>query len=64
MRKLLWLLPVFFLLPMLASIASWWNWFFFGVALINPYTELHSLTTLAGMMLATFAAFIAAEANT
>lgn len=62
MRKLLWLIPVFFLLPMLASIASWWNWFFFGVALINPYTELHALTTLAGMMFATFAACIVSDA--
>lgn len=62
MRKLLWLIPVFFLLPMLASIASWWNWFFFGVALINPYTKLHALTTLAGMMLATFAALIVSDA--
>lgn len=62
MRKLLWLIPVFFLLPMLASIASWWNWFFFGVKLIDPYTELHALTALAGMMLATFAAFIVSDA--
>lgn len=62
MHKLLWLIPVFFLLPMLASIASWWSWFFFGVALINPYTELHALTALAGMMFALFASFIVSDA--
>lgn len=63
MRKLLWLIPVFFLLPMLALIASWWSWFFFGVELIDPYTEAHALTALAGMMFAFFAAFMVSAAQ-
>lgn len=63
MRKLLWLLPAFFVAPVLASVASWWCWFFAGIKLIDPYTELHALTACAGALLTVPAIFIASVAN-
>lgn len=54
MRKLLWLIPLFFLLPAIVGVSNLYWWFFTGAGFMPHFTEAHG----AVMGVSAFASFI------
>ena len=63
MRKLLWLVPVFFLLPAAVGMAHLYWWFLTGSGFIPHFSEAHGVLASVGAFIALISAVMADTAN-
>lgn len=56
MRKLLWLIPLFFAIPTFLAFAAAWAWVVFGVSLVGPWGIERTIACLAMAIVSAFSA--------
>lgn len=63
MRKLLWLIPLFFLTPALGAILDWYWWFATGGRLLEDWTEARAITVVFSFVMGLLTTGLIADAH-